>query len=1036
MIKGIVDDLTIKAEKNMNKIFHNPTVSAYYSLSNELTEIENELDVLEKKINLGNNLLIKVEEETLISKLKKQNESYEVEKNNLNSAITKIKYINGSIKDFTLFFIFLRRFYTLAILKQNYENVDKKNSTKLIDKLKIEEENLYKEYVDGSCFSNVLLALDFKRYQPYFKEFAKNFFENINTISDPFINALLILKAVFFECSYFIRDDFNLTDLKFFLSKNIPINIPLPESNYELVALRCFFFYELLLEFLTLKPIMTHSEDLKKAIILDLAIIDYKANTKDTLIFSLNNLKESLTKIDNKHNSFLRSKPVMDREADVNHALVFYKELEDEIQIINKKSRALIDNKYLKLEKMQQLLTLIVDEKNIPKFVEVFNRKIGNDFSLNIIENPNITGTNKEALSYLFHALCKEKFYISINEKINNFIKELPIKYSKIDAIIFDNLEFEDLVEFSFYYIFTLLYSDFNAYLSGFNRKLSYTEMATSNVFFNIKFQSLGILITKRKDEIKKFLEKKFKNITEYNLYKKNILEEIKLSLETIKDLNSSLSEVKSLNASLVPELKNSKIPMPGEDLILESLKSLEEKQRDCEAEYQEIEKHEFIQKSKLKKLTRNTEEEFKKKLEIENNKPIQDLTETLNCLSENLSESLKHIEETKQDVNLIFQRISSAMNQVSISVINCLSNLNGLHTDSTQNLKKLNLSELLKLVEDFLIENTLIKEDFKDKLIALISNFRLLITNLVDQVSLITDKYSNCNSEMEKILNSLPVSNHSPSQFFSNSLIKQIKPKTKELFKVYIHLKDQLNFLKKIINLFKCDTDGIRESYNIIKKLDNSYQNAYKLLNKKMRSQNGVKDKNCEKNDNKISPQSLDIKEDLEKVPEKNIEEKQSEKFNQDIEKPSSSQHSQTSNSREHSLLTEIVKSTVECTKIKARLEGEYANKERAKANLRAIIADKQYEDLMGRVDPLDIGRPTTIENVDNNQFQTDLTSNLNASSPLQIDTLETNPCNHSQSGDMVYATPVPIMFFPAPPLIVVDTYRLESRTVFYPIQ
>ena len=57
MIKEIVDALTIKAEENMSKIFHNPTVPTLYSLSKEVTEIENELADLEKKINLGNNLL-------------------------------------------------------------------------------------------------------------------------------------------------------------------------------------------------------------------------------------------------------------------------------------------------------------------------------------------------------------------------------------------------------------------------------------------------------------------------------------------------------------------------------------------------------------------------------------------------------------------------------------------------------------------------------------------------------------------------------------------------------------------------------------------------------------------------------------------------------------------------------------------------------------------------------------------------------------------------------------------------------------------
>ena len=1035
MFKEQDDSLTIKPRESMSKIFHNPTIPAIYSLSKELIEIANELTLLEKKIQLGNDLLTKVGDKALILKLEKQKKGFESEKKNLNTAIVKINYLNGSIKDFTLFFIFIRRFYTLAILKQNFENADKKNSIKLLNKLKKEEENLYNEYIDGNCFSKVLLALDFERYQFYFKKFAKIFFENIQYTSDPYVNSLLRLKAIFLECSYFTKDNFNLTDFKYFLSENIPFNIPLPEARYELVALRCFFFYELLLEFLTLKPITTHFTNVKNAIVLDLAVIDYKAITKDVLISSLDNLKESLQKIDKKHNDFITRKTVVDKEADINQALLFYKELEDEFEIINKKSKALIDNKYLKLEKMQHLIVLIVNEANLPKFLERFNRKVGNDFSLNTIDKPDVIGTNKEALIYLFHVLCKDKFYVPVNEKISSFLKEIIKIDSKQDVSILDGLEYEDFVEFSFYYIFTLLYSDFNISLSAFNTKLSYTEMVTSNVYFNIKFQSLETLVTRRKIEMKKFLERKFKNIAEYSRHRKNILEEIKLNLETIQDLNRSLSEIKSLETSLIPKLNESSIPMPEKDLILESLKSLKEKQKDCEAEYQIIEKHKFNKKSKSesKEITKNKQAEFKEKLEIENNKSIQVLTETLSCLLENLSEGLKHIEKTRQDVNQVFQKISSAIDQVSISIFKCFSSLNGLSNDKTQDLKNLNLAELLKLVEKIVIENSLIKGDFKEKLIGLIGEFRLLIGSLVEQVNLIIKKYHNCNSEMDKILNSLS-SNHPSSQFFSNLIIKEIKPKSRNLIKGYMHLKEQLNFLKKIINLFKCNSDEVLEAYTLIKKLDVHYQKTYTLLNKKMRIYYNNKEKEFLEGGNQVLQQPLQsMNENIEKIPEKKLKEIQAKKVNPDLEKPLSSRGTQTSNSREHCLLTEIVKSTDECSKIRARLEVEYANKERAKADLREITSASRYNFLISRIDPLNDDITTTAKNFDNNQSQTETTCYLNDSSLLQVDTLETNSYNYSQPGPPLYTAPAPTMFFHAPPAIVVDTYRLENRTVFY---
>lgn len=1013
----------------MNNSFHNQTDPNFYVLSKELIKIKKELSVLEKKINLGNDLLAKIDDQGVISKLEKQKKELENEKNNINSKIKKINCLTGSVKDFILFFVFIRRFYTLAILKHNFENADKKNSLRLIDKLKTEEENLYNAYIDGDCFSKVLLVLDFERYQSYFKEFAKSFFENINYTSDPYINSLLRLQNIFFECAHFDSDNFNLTDVKFFLSKNIPVNIPLPESNYERIALRCFFFYELLFWFLTLKPITVHFEDLKKAIILDLSVVDYKANIQNTLIFSLNNLKEALQKINNKYDSFLIRKSIVDKKADINHAIIFYKGLKDEVEIINKKSKLLIDNKYLKLEKMQHLLAIINNEENFPKFLEVFNKKIGNDFSLNSIKNPDIIGTNKEALSYLFHILCKDKFYTSINKKNSFLIKEQTEIYSKEDISILDGLELEDLVEFSFYYIFSLLYSDFNSSLMEFNTKLSYAEMVTSNVFYNIKFQSLEILIKKRKTEIEKFIGKKFKNSIEYNLHRKNILEEINLNLETIQDLNHGLCEIKSLETSLIAKLQDNSIPMPEKTLIFELLKLLEEKQKDCEADYQEITKHKFNNKSESKKITKNKKEKIE---QIKNN--FFEVLETLSLMSKKLSESLRYIEKTRQEINLFFQKISLEVDQNLASIFKCISNLNSLNNDKAQELKDLNLFELLNLIEQSLIENTLIKDDLKKQLLELITNFRLLTKNLVDQVNVIINKYHNCNSEVEKILNSLSISNPL-SQFFLAPIDQEIKSKAKKLYSEYNDLKKQLNFLKRIISLFKCNTDETIKLYSIIKKLDAYYQKLNKNLNKKIRAQFNIKEKNFEKSAKNSLPQSLQsIKEDLEKIPEKIFREERSEKTNPDIVKFSASQDTQTNN-RENCLLTEILQSTDACSKMRTRLEGEYANKERAKADLKAITSTSRYNFLISRIDPLNVSIPTTVKNVDSNSSSMDAASCLIVPSTLRADIRETTTYNDTDAGPAFYAPPATAMLFPAPPTIVVDSYRLENRTVFYPI-
>lgn len=840
-LMDVVDIANLEA-KNMSKLIKKPTFSSY-SLSKELLETENELTVLEKKINLGNDLLVKVNDPVLISKLKKQKEEFEVQKNNLSILIEKLKLITDSIKDFTLFFIFIRRFYTLAIQKENFENTGKNISLKLITNLKSEEENLYNEYIDGNCFSKVHLALSFKPYESHFKEYAKNFFENIQHSSDPYVNSLLILKAIFYECMYFHTDNFNLTDIKFFLSKNIPINIFLPETNHELVALRCFFFYELLFEFLKLKPIKNNFEHLKKAVVQELNIVNYKANTKVCLLLGLNDLQQTLHKIDKKHNEFLERKVMEDKETDVNHALNFYKRLEYEIQTINKKNKILINNKYKKLEKMQRLLTIIVNESYLPKFLEVFNTKIGNDFFLNTIGKPDVIETNKEALNHLFHAICREEFYTPLNQRVSLFINEQAESFSKEDPSILDNIEFEDLIEFSFYYLFTLIYTDFNASLTGFNNKLLYNEMVTFNVFINCKLQSLEVLEKTKNTRIKKFIEKTFKNITEYNQHKQNLLEEIKLNLETIQDIKRILSDTKTLETSLFPKLETSLILMPENTFLIDSLKSLEKKQKICELEYQKIEKHKFINKSKSEKSKIN-EAQYRESSEIDYNKSIDSFSEVLSCLSENLFESLKYIKKSSRDVRQVRQKISSAMGQISASIQKLLSSLSDWkNTDEMEDLAKVSLPKLLEIVEKLIIKNDLMdKEDYKKKLTELQKlhvRSCSLIEDLINQVNPIINEYRKYNNEANKILDKSSTSlveDHSSSVLFSESTTKKVKPQINgNLSNDYNRLKEQSSWLEKLIRLIKCDSDDRVLKLFAISAED--YQKSYELLNDKLNS-------------------------------------------------------------------------------------------------------------------------------------------------------------------------------------------------------
>ncbi|MFI0455692.1 MAG: hypothetical protein ACH34P_05450 [Candidatus Rickettsiella isopodorum] len=826
-------------EDENRSVLHNLALPISYSLSKELHDNSAELLLLEKKIILGNNLLAKVNDQALILKLKKERRKFQEKKTELTTLIEKLKFIIGSIKDFTLFFIFIGRFYTLTIEKLNFEQRAKKISLKLIYDLKKEEQNLYNEYVEGDCFTKVLEVLSFESYQCYFQEYTKNFFGNIPNYSDRYVNALLIIKAMFSMCASFRVDQFDLTNVKIFLSNHIPHAVALPNHNYELVALRCFFFYEIVKEYLKLKLVKNNLSNLKKSISLELNIINYKSQNKKVLIMGLYNLQESLSKIEEKYSNFLKKKPE-DNESDINESLAFFKIIVDDIQLLNTKTKNLIQDKYAKLNKMCNLLVIITHENYLPKFLEVFNIKIGNDFLLNEIKGSENIETNKEALNHLFHAICRDEFYIPLSKRVNLFINQMTETYCKADISVLESIELEDLIEFSFYYIFTLAYMNFNDRLKGTNTKLLYAQMVAFNRFINIKFESLEVLEKRKNEKISKFLEKNFKNKENYFHHKENILEEIKLNLEMIQNIKSILSDAKSLETALIPKLESDLIPMPEANTLINFLKKLEKKQKTCEAGYQKIEKHLFFDKSKTKKIIKKSNEVYSEKDKgVEENKMIEFFSEPLIYLSRNLMEILKNIniKENLQDINQFCQKLSSAMGQLSSSINKLILSMGKWnYIYKTHHLTDLSLPELLKLIDEIIIKEALTKSrGHKKKLFQLkeLLNTSCLSTELlIDQVNPIINKYHNLNTEAKKFLSMLPVSfidDHKNFKLLSKSMIKKVKRNIKE----YKQLKEQSNCLVKLIRLIKCEMDdrAIR-LYAIIVEADD-YQRTYKFFEK-----------------------------------------------------------------------------------------------------------------------------------------------------------------------------------------------------------
>lgn len=543
--------------------------------------------------------------------------------------------------------------------------------------------------------------MSFEPYQCYFQRYAKNFFANIQVFSDPYVNTLLILKAILYKCSFFKVEDFNLDDIKFFLTINMPLNIVFPD--FELVALRCFFYYEILKEYLKLKPVENNFLNIEKSINLELNIIYYKPSNKEIFITGIYDLLESLNKLENKYANFLKKKSE-DKESNVNEALVSLKLMNDEIRLISTKSKNLINNKYIHLTKMRRLLTIINNENHRPRFLEAFNKKVRNDFILNEMGKTEAIEKNKEALNQLFHTICQDEFCTPFNKEIEQFIKEMIADYPKDDISVLEDIELEDLIEFSFYYIFILFYTKFKESLNGTNTKLLYTQMVTYTIYINIKLDALELLEGRRDENINRFLSKVFKNKIEYFHNKKNILDEINLNLEVMKDILCLLHEAKKVEVTVRPLLISSLVPTPEEKTLTDLFKKLEKKQKKCENEYKKINSYEFICRPKSEKIDENSE-------------PIRRFSESLFCLSENFLEILSFIKEDAKDLRKLRQQNSSVMNRISLSINNLFFSINSWkNIDETTSLESLSFPELLEESNKFIIENSLAKKKYKKK--------------------------------------------------------------------------------------------------------------------------------------------------------------------------------------------------------------------------------------------------------------------------------------------------------------------------------
>ena len=851
MLSNIVSDLLRKEAEEMSELIREAGTPVMYSLLQDLDNKKKEIAVFEKKISLANGLLAKINNEGQACKLIKEKEDFEQKKNSLIKLIIELESVQDSIENCVLFYDFVEKFYKFAIKKENFEHSDKNITSKLIYTLKAEEDNLYKSFVEDDYFTKVLKTLSFEPYQCYFEDYTTNFFADIKDLSDPYNTSLFLLTAIFYKFSYFRIYHFNLNDLIFFLSKNIP-NLPLTLSTHELIGLRCFFFYNVLLKYLKLKPVNSNFEYLKNSLQFESYIVNFKSSIKENLNNNLQSLQKYFIKKEKKLDNFLENKSE-DTDEELNKALIFYSVLEGEVKIINKKTENLIKNSYLNLTKMRYLLEVMMSENELSKLLTVFSNKVNSDFYLYGIKCIYDIKSNKEALNYLFKALSSEKSDSSLHNEIKAFLNSIPEKDQNITPIFFEEINLEDWIDFSHFYIFTLLYINFNARLIGFNNKLLFTEVLTFNIFLMAKLKTVANLKNKVMKEINKFFGNKYSNQSAYINSKNNLLDEIKLILELIQHTTQVLTDTKILESVLIPKIKDNPIlPRPDENNLLSSLKSLQDENEFFQLKYNAIKKHVFhfkprkvVKKSSIKlinNLGNDLEEKYSKFIEY--------FFEPLSCLSVNFSESLKHIQEIEKNAlsikkNSVFrQKISSSLGQLSSSIDKIILNLNlCLELDEAGYLDNLNLSQLLNKVDELIIGNSLIKKkSLENKLIflqQLVSSVSLSISLILKKVTEMIDKYLLCNDQAKillQLISSHFVGETNPASFFSKPMPKKTKRQlASKLPNDYFNLKEQFICLERLIRLMRYEThERVIQLYSLVVEGED-YQKACNLLKEKM---------------------------------------------------------------------------------------------------------------------------------------------------------------------------------------------------------
>lgn len=844
-----------------------------YSIFQDEENKKAEINTLIKQVAIAQDLLFKVSNKLQAEKLTYKIKNCVERKQSLTKEIAEIEYTKKIIDNCTDFFLFFKKLYQLVIEKINSDGSGQIN-VQLVEDLRKEESKLCEELFIKGDFAAICKAVKLSPYQASWESYTTHFCREFQNLDDSYSQLLAILRALInefikFNACSIDTDFFDLNEVKTFLTTNTAI--PLPESSHRLIGLRVAFFYHIVLKYLELKPVNINFQPLINLIEFENAagkhcLVTYNSPIKTNFIDILENLEKDFGNLEQKFKNFILKKEkkecavkddaVIFRDYEIKEAtklaLIFYQSVEKSMTDIEGKIKKLTTN-YVNAPKMIWLLTMLLHQDKSVNLLDLLSDKIGFNLKESIEESYiDCIKNNKDALDYFYHIICRsEKTDLSVQavqEFLNKFSIDTLIKKTSFSIKQYD---INDLIDFSYFYYFTLKFSLFNEKIFHFKEKIFLAKIFILNVFI---YRNCNIIECEKQNLKKKILN--FPNKSNGKSYfqdqKKNLLDEIDCILHRIQDAILTINEAKKLEQKISNKMLHP-LSRPDENNLIDTLHILGQEELFFKSSYDTIKRYECTKNIKSinqkKHQCSSNDGLIKNETEI----LIKDFCDLFSLLLAHLSVSIDSIESlenktTTADKLVLINRFSSAKGQFSSDMIKLAEVWKSLTNDK---IEKINL--IIEIPEKFIefVEANQIKEEKERE--ALIIELRRTSEKLTEKFDRLIDKMIqeliSCNQEAESLLKKIT---------FYTSFSKSFRKKIKIFYK-YSRLIEQYNQLKELIYLVKLNENsnigGQIIALDHLVKDGEKYQEKIFSIKKELINKEKIKGKN--------SPDSLSCESD-----------------------------------------------------------------------------------------------------------------------------------------------------------------------------